>query len=50
MSFHGFIIRLVVIALTTWILGAIIDSFGWAFYIAVLPFAYHEMLRPRQPR
>lgn len=47
MSFRGFLIRLVVIALTTWIVGAIIESFGWGLYFALLPFAFWEMLRPR---
>ena len=50
MSFRGFLIRLVVIALTTWILGSIIESFGWALYFALLPFLYWEMLRPRPLR
>jgi hypothetical protein len=50
MTFHGFLIRLVVVALTTWILGAIIESFGWGLYFALLPFLIWEMLRPRPLR
>jgi hypothetical protein len=50
MSFHGFLIRLVVVALTTWIFGAVIESFGWGLYFALLPFLYWEMLRPRPLR
>ena len=50
MTFRGFIIRLVYVALFTWIVGSINDSFGWALYFALLPFAFYEMLRPRWPR
>jgi len=50
MSFRGFLHRLVVVALTTWILGAIIESFAWGFYFALLPFLVWELLRPRRPR
>ena len=50
MTFRGFIFRLVTVALITWILGAIIGSFGWGLYFALLPFFFYEMLRPRRPR
>ena len=50
MSFRGFLHRRVVVALTTWILGAIIGSFAWGFYFALLPFLVWELLRPRRPR
>jgi hypothetical protein len=38
------------VCLLTWILVAFIESFGWALYFALLPFVFHEMLRPRAPR
>jgi hypothetical protein len=47
MTFRGILIRLVVIAMTTWVVGAIMESFGWGLYFALLPFAFYEMLRPR---
>jgi len=48
MTFKGFIVRLVAIALITWILGAIIESFVAGLYFALLPFIFHEMLRSRR--
>lgn len=50
MTFRGFIIRIVTIALITWILGSNIDSFGWGLYCALLPFAYYEAVRSRPAR
>ena len=47
MNFRGFLFRLITILLTTWILGAIIESFWWGFYFAVVPFFFYEMVRPR---
>ena len=50
MTFRGFTFRLVTVLLFTWIVGSIVESFGWALYFALLPFLYYEMLRPRPPR
>lgn len=50
MTLRGFLLRLVLVTLLTWIVGSIIDSFGWGLYFALLPFLYWEMLRPRPPR
>ncbi len=47
MTFSGFILRLVTVALFMWIVGAIIESFGWGLYFALLPLFFYEMLRPR---
>lgn len=47
MSFRGIINRLLYLALTTWIVGSIIDSFGWGLYFALLPISLYEMVRPR---
>ena len=47
MSFRGFLFRTITILLTTWILGSIIDSFWFGLYLAVVPFAFYEMMRPR---
>ena len=50
MTSPGFILRLVLVTLFTWIAGAIVDSFGWAFYWALLLLFLYEVLRPRRPR
>jgi hypothetical protein len=50
MSLRGFTYRFAYVILFTWIVGSINDSFGWALYFALLPFAFYEMLRPRRPR
>jgi hypothetical protein len=50
MTFRGFLVRLVYVALFTWIVGAIIESFSWGLYFAILPFLFWEMLRPRPLR
>ncbi len=47
MTLRGFLIRLGFVAVVTWFLGAIIESFGIALYLALVPIAFHEMLRPR---
>lgn len=47
MTFKGIIVRIVVVALLTWIIGSFTESWGWALYFALLPFVFHEMLRRR---
>ena len=47
MTFRGFILRLVFVALFTWIVGSIIESFAWGLYFALVPIFFHETLRPR---
>ncbi|QTN31186.1 hypothetical protein HZ994_02200 [Akkermansiaceae bacterium] len=47
MTLHGFLLQLVIILLLTWIIGSITES-GWCgLYLAVVPFAFYEMLRTR---
>ena len=48
MSFRGFIIRLVYLALFTWVVGANIESFWVALIWALYPLGLFEVLRPRQ--
>ena len=48
MSFRGLILRLVYVALFTWIVGAIVESFWAALVWALIPIWFHEILRPRQ--
>ena len=50
MTFRGFKIRLVLVALFTWIVGAIVDSFIWALYWALFLLFLYEVLRPRRRR
>ena len=50
MILRGFVLRFVVVALITWILGAIAESFWWGLYFALLPFIIYEMVRPRPSR
>ena len=50
MTFRGFKIRLILVALFTWVVGAIVDSFGWALYWALFLVWLYEMVRPRRPR
>ena len=50
MTFRGFIIRLVYVALFTWIVGSINDSFWAALIWALIPLWFYEVLRPRRPR
>jgi len=47
MTLKGFILRLIAIALLTLIIASFTESFGWALYFALMPFAFHEMYRPR---
>ncbi len=47
MTFRGFIFRLIYVVLFTWIVGSIIESFGWGLYFALVPIFFHEALRPR---
>jgi hypothetical protein len=47
MTFRGFIIRLVLTALFTWVVGSIVESFGWALYFALSLIGFHEAVRPR---
>lgn len=47
MTYRGFKNRLFIIALTTWFVGAIMESFLWGFFYAVLPFLFWEMVRRR---
>jgi hypothetical protein len=48
MTFRGFKIRVVLVATFTWVVGAIVDSFGWALYWALLLLFLYEVLRPRR--
>ena len=50
MTFRGFLFRLIYVVLFTWVVGSIIDSFGFALYLALLPFFFYEMVRPRWQR
>lgn len=50
MTFRGFKIRLLLIATFTWVVGAIVDSFGWALYWALFLLFLYEVLRPRRRR
>lgn len=50
MTFRGFKIRLVLVALFTWFVGANVDSFGWALYWALFLLFLYEVVRPRRPR
>jgi hypothetical protein len=50
MTFRGFKIRLLLIATFTWVVGAIVDSFGWALYWALLLLFLYEVIRPRRRR
>ena len=50
MTFRGFLIRLVYLAITTWVVGALIESFWTAFIWALTPLWFYEVLRPRPPR
>ena len=47
MTFKGFIRRLAVVVLLTWIIRSFTDSWGWALFLGLLPIAYYEMLRSR---
>jgi len=48
MTFRGFIIRLVYLALFTWVVGAIIESFWVALIWALTPLWFYEVLRSRK--
>ena len=50
MTFRGFKIRLVLVVLFTWVVGAIIENFFWAGYWALFLVWLYEMVRPRRPR
>jgi hypothetical protein len=50
MTLRGFILRLVYVALFTWVVGSIIDSFWLGLYFALMPFVFYEMVRPRWQR
>ena len=50
MTFRGFIIRLFLVTLFTWLVGAIIDSFWVALILALSPLWFYEVLRPRRKR
>lgn len=50
MTFRGFKIRLLLIVTFTWVVGATVDSFGWALYWALLLLFLYEVLRPRRWR
>ena len=47
MSFRGFLIRLGIVALITWILVGFTGSLGWALCMALLPIVVFEKLRLR---
>lgn len=47
MTLRGFLFRLITILLITWLLGSIFNSFWFGLYLAVVPFLFYEMLRPR---
>ncbi len=47
MTFRGFILRLGFVAVVTWLLVGFTESCGWALILALMPIAFHEMLRPR---
>ncbi len=47
MTFKGFILRIVAIALLAWIIASFTYEWGWALYFALLPFGFYEVLRPR---
>ena len=46
MTFRGFLNRIFIIALLTWLLVGF-TGLGWAVYFALMPIAYYEMLRQR---
>ena len=46
MSFRGFLFRFITISLGTWIIGSF-TSLWFGLYLAVLPFAFYELIRPR---
>lgn len=50
MTFRGFKIRLLLVATFTWVVGAIVDSFGWALYWALFLLFLYEVIRPRRRR
>jgi hypothetical protein len=50
MTLRGFFFRLIYVVLFTWIIGSIIDSFGWGLYFTLMPMFFYEVLRPRPPR
>jgi len=50
MTLKGFIIRLVLVALFTWVVGAIIESFWVALIWVLYPLWLYEVLRPRPAR
>ncbi|QTN34162.1 hypothetical protein HZ994_18165 [Akkermansiaceae bacterium] len=47
MSLRGFLFRLIIILLLTWIIGSITESFWAGLYFAVVPFLFYEMVRLR---
>lgn len=47
MTFRGFLLRLTVILMLTWIIGSFTFEWGWALYLAALPIIFYEMLRQR---
>lgn len=47
MTICGLLARFVIVTLLTWIIGAIIESFAWGLYFALLPFIFWELLRRR---
>ena len=47
MTFAGFIKRLILVALLTWIISSFTLEFVVATYVALLPVIYYEMLRSR---
>jgi len=47
MTFKGLILRLIAIALLTWIIAGFTHERGWALYFALMPFVFYEMYRPR---
>ena len=48
MSFTGFIVRAALIAILTWIAGAIIESFWWALFLVLYLIWLFEVLPPRR--
>jgi hypothetical protein len=50
MTFRGFKIRLLLIGTFTWVVGAIVDSFGWALYWVLFLLFLYEVIRPRRRR
>jgi len=47
MTPRSFLLRLIFIAMFTWIIGSLTESSWEGLYLAVLPFLFYEMLRPR---